>query len=532
MAINWTARSTDMDKFTVLGKRVAIYAALFFLGHTVAIHWGGPQYFSMWYPAAGVRFAALWLWGPSWIIPMLAVEIVIQIATDYKSLEYGVIPYFVAILRAPVSYAIAILTIKRWAKIDPSNPMQLALAVLFGPALVSLTTGVWGWLNPHLPPYSSGEPLILIVTTFMIGDLLGVILIAPLFIWLHHYVAEPSVVFKRPKLLPHQYLEMAAIFCVGSVLAILFLKVDPSLSLMPIILTVAWIGTRFGRIASWIALAASAAAILAWSIDSQIVADRYEFHIGIAMTAISGILAGSFSDAQLLMRQEIQRRDRLLFQAERLKSVKAMSLAVIHDASQPLTTLTMETEHLVNTLSQTPADLAEAKETSLLIQRKVHSLAELILRMRRFGGREDEGRKIFALEAIIDDAIALLQPELRKSGTQITLRWFTDNSHISGYSVELTQAIYNLMHNAFQSAPHSGFQIGIHSFNNFAEIQIQNGIEPDAPKNNGFGVGYYIARSIIEAHDGSVTLENCGEQFYTIIKLPEALAHDARRAGN
>ena len=38
--------------------------------------------------------------------------------------------------------------------------------------------------------------------------------------------------------------------------------------------------------------------------------------------------------------------DRMLFQAERLKTLRAMSVAVIHEISQPLSTLAIEAKHL------------------------------------------------------------------------------------------------------------------------------------------------------------------------------------------
>jgi signal transduction histidine kinase len=520
---NRIAHPTQVDGVSGFVQRASIYAALFYIAHSIAVHWGGPQFFSMWYPAAGVRFAALWLWGPAWIGPMLVVEILVQFASGFVVTEQGLVAQLVSITRAPICYALAVFTVQRWVKINPSNPMLLALAVLFGPALASLAAGLWGWLHPELPPFASGEPLILIVTTFMIGDLLGVILIAPLLIWIYHRLSGTKSVLDRPSLRTRHYLEIAGVFTGGCILAIMFLAVDPSLSLMPIILCIAWIGTRFGRIAAWVTLACSASVILAWSMASHVVADRYEFHIGIAMAAIAAFLAGSFSDAQHFMRREIERRDRILFQAERLKSVKAMSLAVIHDASQPLTTLSMETQHLMEVLRTRPVDVAEAEETGALIQRKVQNLADLILRMRRFGGREGEDRTLCSLAAVMDDALALLQPDMRKSGAHIMLKRPTEDCFIYGYSVELTQAMYNLMHNAFLSAPHDGFAVDIRSNNGCAEVHIRNIAEPTAPKNHGFGVGFHIARSIIEAHDGYVTLEQQGAQFHTLIILPETL---------
>lgn len=130
----------------------------------------------------------------------------------------------------------------------------------------------------------------------------------------------------------------------------------------------------------------------------------------------------------------------------------------------------------------------------------------------------------------MNDALALLQHERRKSGTSIVLKKPVHDCLIHGFSVELTQAIYNLMHNACLSAPHEGFEIEICSNRGFAEIHIRNIVEPEAPKNHGFGVGFHIARSIIEAHEGSITPDNRNDHFHTLVKIPETLVDDTQHS--
>ncbi|GAA3257635.1 hypothetical protein GCM10020258_18020 [Sphingomonas yabuuchiae] len=74
--------------------------------------------------------------------------------------------------------------------------------------------------------------------------------------------------------------------------------------------------------------------------------ERLQRHLALATIVVTGYLAGSFADAQATARAMLERRDRLLFQAERLKTLRAMSVAVIHEVSQPLSTLAIEARHL------------------------------------------------------------------------------------------------------------------------------------------------------------------------------------------
>jgi C4-dicarboxylate-specific signal transduction histidine kinase len=69
--------------------------------------------------------------------------------------------------------------------------------------------------------------------------------------------------------------------------------------------------------------------------------ERLSLHMLVACIAIAGYLAGGYSDGNERHAREIAQRDRILRHAERLKTLRAMSVAIIHEINQPLTTLVM-----------------------------------------------------------------------------------------------------------------------------------------------------------------------------------------------
>ena len=69
-----------------------------------------------------------------------------------------------------------------------------------------------------------------------------------------------------------------------------------------------------------------------------------------------------FAEAEARSHAEIARRDRMLFQAERLKTLRAMSVAVIHEISQPLAGIMANASTGLRMLSAEPADLNQARE--------------------------------------------------------------------------------------------------------------------------------------------------------------------------
>jgi len=137
--------------------------------------------------------------------------------------------------------------------------------------------------------------------------------------------------------------------------------------------------------------------------------------------AIATYLAGSFAEAQIRAREDIARRDRILFQAERLKTLRAMSVAIIHEISQPLSTLAIETRHL-SALSRDPQpDLAEMRESIELVDRKAALLADMVRRLRSFGGRAVDEPSPIIVGQMLRDCAGMVGGEARSLGCAISL---------------------------------------------------------------------------------------------------------------
>ncbi|MCK9826216.1 hypothetical protein NOCD_22250, partial [Nocardioides cavernae] len=128
--------------------------------------------------------------------------------------------------------------------------------------------------------------------------------------------------------------------------------------------------------------------------------------------------AGSFADAEARALAAVARRDRMLFQAERLKTLRAMSVAVIHEISQPLSTLAIEARHLVEISARADPEIAE---TARLIERKTATLSTLVRRLRRFGGRAVDEPSLLPVATLLDTVTALARPEASVAGVAIRI---------------------------------------------------------------------------------------------------------------
>ena len=502
------------------------YSIAFILAHHIARPWGGAHFFSLWYPAAGVRVALLWHCSARWAPVIALLECLIQLVTGVVSIDSPTIwSNLGGVARAPLAYG-ATIGIIQWMQRRGSSdlsvaPMPFGLATVLAPTAAAFVAGFWEWVHPSVAPDLSTQPFATTIAAFLVGDLLGVLLVAPPLLWLAARIdgidhAIPAV---WPPLT--RMAEAGLIFCIGWAFAMALASVEPQICLTPVLVTATWVGLRCGRHGAWIAIMVCAAIILPWSAPMTSVATRFALHMGLAGVAISAYLAGSFSDAQARARHDIARRDRMLFQAERLKTLRAMSVAVIHEISQPLSTLAIESRHLAATSRSDDPNLADMAESAALIERKAHTLADMIRRLRRFGGRAVDEPSALSVRRLVEESIGIVTGEARALGCHIALTAQPGDLMVHGQEVELTQALLNLIRNAMTASRGGTIMVGVSADKAMAIVRVSNRDEAMSSDYAGMGVGTLVARAIVEAHGGILDRDRENAlMIHHIIRLP------------
>lgn len=504
---------------------LAVYAAAFALLHWAARPWGGAGFFSLWYPAAGLRFAVLWHRGarltPWLMLTELAVDCMTgTVAPGGMQMLQGAIGAFRPGLACGLAVVLVRHAMRRGTGPLSLSPMPFGLAALIAPGLNALLVVPTEALLPSDDgEYRSGVDVVISLSGLVVGDLLGILVLAPPLLWLAGAIAAPASLRTTPRryrTLPEAGLVLGLCLVITMELWRAGLGVQP----IPALLAGAWIGLRHGRTAAWFAILVAVALFLPYSAGALDDATRLELHLGIAAVVIVTWLAGSFSDAQSASRALLERRNRMLFQAERLKTLRAMSVAVIHEISQPLSTLAIEASHLKDRAANLEPDIAES---AALVDRKARTLSDMVRRLRRFGGRDVDEPSVLPIAMLVQTARQIAAAELRAAGCRVVEAGAVDpDLTVQAQEIELTQALVNLLRNA--AAATSDGKVGL-SVSNDAEkvaIEITNRLSPTAASAAGMGVGLIIARTIIEAHGGALARRDEPGLARFVLSLPLA----------
>ncbi len=256
--------------------------------------------------------------------------------------------------------------------------------------------------------------------------------------------------------------------------------------------------------------------------------------------------------AALLLQRRRRRAAELGLQAQRVQLLHASRLAVAgeltasiaHEINQPLGAILSNADAAEMLVESGQLERDELLQILADIRRDDLRASEVIQRLRVLLARHETERRRFDLNATVEATAALLHAEAQRRAVTVETVLDAQRSGVVGDAVQLQQVIINLVLNAFDASAGvaadrrrvvvetrdtaHGVQLGVRDFG--------SGIAADdlprvfdsffSTKHSGMGLGLAIARSIVEAHGGTICADRCepGAQFRVV--LPRAAAAD------
>ena len=243
-----------------------------------------------------------------------------------------------------------------------------------------------------------------------------------------------------------------------------------------------------------------------------------------------------------MFKQEADQSRKLAF-LQRANTVNLISSMVAHELRQPLAALTFYADGIAMMLERGVPDGEKLWKFSTGITREANRASDILTSVRSYAKNRDQHRVVLDVEKLINDAVELFQSgQSHKIDVERILH--SPNLQVKGNVLELTLVFVNLLKNAREAESERPAiaielrrscdvmeQVEISVYDNGNRISDERLSSLGQPlysdKPNGLGLGLSIAKTIVEAHGGSISFRHSLRTDYqglqVVVSLPRVV---------
>jgi signal transduction histidine kinase len=480
-----------------------------------------------WNPSAGFSVAIVFLGGVQFA-PFVVLAHGISQYLD--SVPWPSALFSAAFLLPCAVYIFAGLAMRHWPGFDPSLGSVrdcLRLIVLAVATAVFDTLSQIGALDAAgLMP--GGHSLAVSWRSF-IGSLVGVLTVTPLVLLL-----------ARPNLWPAPSLEQVAQFAtlVVATLVVFGYPAATAYQLFYLLfLPVLWVALRYGITGS--------AAVLNLCQIAVIIGAQFRFgpSPGLAplqtllvVLVITGLLVGAVVTERQISAKRLRDQHGALNRALRLRSAGETAAAIAHEINQPLTALATYASVVDDALAR--GETALARETLAKLRKQCERAALVVTSVRELVKHGHLALEPVDLHHLVGELSDIHREELAARGVSLAIDIPRSLPRVWLDPTQMQQALHNLLNNSLEAIVSSGqrgaITISAHVDGASAAVVEVRDNGPGFPqgfeelastpflttKQDGSGLGLAVARSVAEAHGGSLIIAPSSHGATVRLKLP------------
>lgn len=504
------------DKLLIIFLYALTYGALFLLSDKIA----GLAGFSLWFPAAGIRFALIFVFG--WRFGLLAAvaEIFAQgVLGEWVSWNKDPLFIVAGIGGPPILYAIVVWLLSRFELTQSTfskfpHVIWFLLAAILAPAITAPLSAGIQILGGRMPVSLFQDAAL----SFWVGDMIGLMMVAPPFM-----LGLVSLQSRSTKLFQNV---ISLTFMMEFFAALIFIWLTfqyaygtlPSLRWIPLAVPVIGISLRYGFAgAGLIVLCLN---IMVLGAASELGPDaRVELQVFLALLSLTGLLLGGLVSAKAEAKAQLADQFKTIAHLDRMNTMGELATHIIHELAQPISTTSMYASGAVRMLEAGKLDKGGLLNVMALTAAETTRMQELIRRMKAFAKNGELVREVTTAQAVIEGIKPMIDMAAKQAKVKVSYDLLDEELSLIVDSIQVQQVILNLVRNSIEAMEASKQKELIIKVSCIEERNIcisvtdtgpgmSAGLRPgETTKANGMGVGLQVVSTVVDAHGGKLDID-------------------------
>ncbi len=244
---------------------------------------------------------------------------------------------------------------------------------------------------------------------------------------------------------------------------------------------------------------------------------------------------------------ELKHAENALLHTQRLAGVGTLTASVAHELTNPLSIITATCSNLIHEVNGDKLDADTLRHYIQMIEQSAWRSTRIVEVLRHYTHDTGMQTAVTHLNMVVEDALTLVQPQfLKEDNVTIHTALADDLQSIVCDHNRLTQVLINLLNNARDAMQPGGGNIYVNTWavgqeNNHGGEQFALSVRDEGPgiapelldqifepffttksSGTGTGLGLFIARELVEQHNGRIWAENhpAGGAVFTVV-LPQ-----------